>query len=286
MPVMTKKSVCSALLSDAAARLFFCCSNTASSVAPVSMRKVSTCSCPCSEDQRVPFCSAVVLVRELGRAGRRARRSPGPRPAASRPRCLRGFDGGGERRALLRAQHAGVRILVPRLERLHGGDQPLAELAVDRAGEVAGPGEVVLDRDAVGARDRGVGVLQARRLRGRRAGRGIAGGRRRGSVSASPPGRCGLVAVLGGGLRLGRGFCARLRLWRRAWPLRWLWRPAWRPARARRSARMAPAESPCASAADAPRTAAKIAAATRIPNPETQTIAPRGTLAEIAAMRQ
>jgi len=62
MPDTTKVSVCSALLATRRRGIFFCCSNTASNVAPVSMRKVSTYNCPCSEDQRVPFCSAVIFV--------------------------------------------------------------------------------------------------------------------------------------------------------------------------------------------------------------------------------
>ena len=101
------------------------------------------------------------------------------------------LDGGGQRRALRRAHHAGDRILVPRLVGLHGRHQPLAEFAVDRAGEVAAPGQVVLDRHALGRRDRGVGVLQARRLAGGCACGGAAGGRGLG---------------FGGGLSL-RGFC-------------------------------------------------------------------------------
>ena len=90
MPEMTKLSACSALLSTRRRGIFFCCSNTASSVAPVSMRKVSTCNWPCSELQRVPFVPGVVLV--ASRPGRPTR-APVDRVlgrAASRPACLRG----------------------------------------------------------------------------------------------------------------------------------------------------------------------------------------------------
>ena len=61
MPVMTKLSDCRLLLSTRRRGIFFCCSNTPSIVAPVSMRKVSICNWPCSEDQRVPFGNAVTL---------------------------------------------------------------------------------------------------------------------------------------------------------------------------------------------------------------------------------
>ena len=147
--------------------IFFCCSNTASSVAPVSMRKVSTCNWPCADAQRVPFGSAGVSWWRAGRAGRRARRSPDPRRAASRPRCFRGSTAAA---SALRSSGLITPVtgfLCRRLVGLHGLDQPLAEFAVDRPGEVAAPGEIVLDRHAVGLRDRRIGVLQARRLAAR-----------------------------------------------------------------------------------------------------------------------
>ena len=119
IPEMTKLSACSALLATRRRGIFFCCSNTASSVAPVSMRKVSTWSWPCSEAQRVPFGPGVILGGEpAGQADARAGHRILGEPPADLP--LARLDGGGERLALLRAHHAGDRILVPRLIGLHG----------------------------------------------------------------------------------------------------------------------------------------------------------------------
>ena len=269
MPEMTKLSDCSALLSTRRRGIFFCCSNTASSVAPVSMRKVSICNWPCSELQRVPLTPGVTLV--ASRPGR-PRRAPVTGSSISRQptSLLPRLDGRGKRRALLRAHHAGHRILVPRLVGLHGRDQPVAEFAVDRPGEVAAPGEVVLDRHALGQRDRGVGVLQSRRLRGGRAVSGAAGG---GALAAPLPLDFGFRRGLG--LRSRRRASAlprrasawRLRSWRRRfgswlWPWRRILPPAWR------RARDWPSESPCASAAEVPKITAKIAANTRIRTPK------------------
>ena len=167
--------------------IFFCCSNTASSVAPVSMRKVSTWNWPCAEPSACRSARASLWWRAWPGRPRRApvtgsstRRQPTSLLAAAR-----------RRRRAPRAPPALSTpvswILVPRLEGLHGRDQPLAEFAVDRAGEVAGPGEVVLDRHAVGLRDRRIGVLQARGL-------GDAGAR-----------RCRWSRTFGGLLRLRRG---------------------------------------------------------------------------------
>ena len=89
MPEMTKLSACSALLATRRRGIFFCCSNTASSVAPVSMRKVSTCNWPCSEAQRVPFGTGVILVASWPG---RPTRAPVTGSSASRQptSCLRG----------------------------------------------------------------------------------------------------------------------------------------------------------------------------------------------------
>ena len=152
-------------------------------------------------------------------------------------RLLARRDRGRKRRALRRAHHACDRILVPRLVGLHGLHQPLAELAVDRSAEIAAPGQVVLDRHAIGHRDCGVSVLQAGGLCRRALPRGAAGGR-------------GLLLFFLGGRRLGlrRGGlvlacrrrpsaprpasawlfpCARILLSERALP--WPWRRPVRP---------------------------------------------------------
>ena len=56
MPLMKKLSSCSALVSiRRVAGCVFSCSNSAASVSPgLVMRKVSTCTSPCADDQRVP----------------------------------------------------------------------------------------------------------------------------------------------------------------------------------------------------------------------------------------
>ena len=213
---------------------------------------------------------AVLQRRDLGgelagqadaRAGHRVLGEP---PADL---LLARLDGGGERRALLRAHHAGDRILVPRLVGLHRRDQPLAEFAVDRAGEVAAPGQIVLDRHAVGragSRHRcpagptawraacrrrrcrwsaGLAVGLAVRGLGFRLGRRRRAWLRRFAASAS----LGL-AWLGLGFRLGAAAVDRRRDW-----------PADRPARA-------PPNSPAITA--------KIAAKTRIRTPKRHGAAP------------
>ena len=77
---------------------------------------------------------------------RRARRSPDPRPAASRPRRWRGATAAASAARSSGAQQAGDLELVALLVVLHRLGEPVAELAVGRAAVVAGPGQVELDR--------------------------------------------------------------------------------------------------------------------------------------------
>ena len=68
--------------------------------------------------------------------------------------------------ALLRVEHAGFLELAVALERLDRGGRLVVELAVDQAVVVAGPGQVELDGDALGERDRrAVAARRRRRVR-------------------------------------------------------------------------------------------------------------------------
>ena len=192
---------------------FFCCSYTAASVVPGSLiRKVSTWTCPCAEDQRVPFL-ALRLVRHLLGRKSEVRAGDGIVDHAPADLGLLSFRRCGEQSALLRIEDAGFLELAIALERLDGGRGLVVELAVDQAVVIAGPGEIELDRHAVRQgqggiarwsrrrwdtfsrrRSRGTGTFPCRRL-GRR-------GRRMctldGGTAAQGAGPSGWVARLAG----------------------------------------------------------------------------------------
>src|SRR5262249_29959879 len=109
--------------------------------------------------------AALALVRHL--PGRQADKHAGDGVVDHVPADLGRFRlrRGGEQSALLRIEGAGFLELAVALERLDGGGSLVIELAVDEPVVVPGPGEVELDGDALGERDRGVACRRRRRRR-------------------------------------------------------------------------------------------------------------------------
>ena len=121
------------------------------------MRNVSTEVSPRCEAQRLMPPLTCRVRHQLGRNAdaRAGRRIVDDAPA---DRVLLRLRGGRERGALRQIEHAGFLAAVALLERLDGRDRALAEFAADHAVVVAGPDQVVLDRDAIGERNGAVGV--------------------------------------------------------------------------------------------------------------------------------
>ena len=163
MPVSTNELLRSALV--AIRRFggsFFWSSNTVASVAPGSrMRKVSIWNWPCADlparaaaDRGSGACASLVGRPSCAPV---ARSSTMRQPTRSRRFCAEV----GERLALGVGQHAGLAEAAVLLERPHGRDRAVAELAVGRPGIVIGPVEVELDGGAL--RDRHAGIGAGRR---------------------------------------------------------------------------------------------------------------------------
>ena len=114
------------------------------------------------------------LVRDAAWPGMPSR-APVTGSSTMRPADLRllRLGGGGEQGALLRVEHAGFLELAVALERLDGGDGLVVELAVDQAVVVAGPGQIELDGDALGERQRGIAAVRRRGRVLRGGGRGV-----------------------------------------------------------------------------------------------------------------